>query len=252
VYVVEPRGNAVFADARLPFKADRLLVDATPEYPSSDPQNVLALASAGDLAVVAAGGNATAWRLPGVLAGSLLLGALFLLGRLLLRRRLAALAAVAFALFDGMFFASARIAMNDIYVTLFIVAAYALFAALWLGRWRGWLATLFGLPLVGVLLGLALASKWVGLYAIGGVLLLLLVRSHIGRWLLVAGLVGVSGTLGLLALSAGNAAFLILMLGLTSLATVLVARRGPDSEPESQLPSSCARAPVGSGRWCVW
>lgn len=237
VYVLEPHGNAVFADAPLPFGASALLVDASPDYPSDDPQNVLALNPSGDLAVIAAGGNATAWRLPGVIAGSFLIGVLFLLGRLLLRRRSAALAAVAFALLDGMFFASARIAMNDIYVTFFILAAYTLFAALWLGRWRGRGATLLGLPTVGLLLGLALASKWVGLYAIGGIALLILARSRVGRWLLLAGLVGVTGTLGLMALASGNIVFAAVLLGLTATVTVLVAQRGPDSEPESAPPA---------------
>ena len=49
--------------------------------------------------------------------------------------------------------------MNDVYVGLFIVAAYTLFAALWTGwwRWRGafWVA----MPVIGVLLGLALARE---------------------------------------------------------------------------------------------
>jgi len=58
--------------------------------------------------------------------------------------------------------------MNDVYVGFFIVAAYALFAALWTrtirARWAFWLA----MPTIGVLLGLALASKWVGLYAVAG------------------------------------------------------------------------------------
>ena len=59
--------------------------------------------------------------------------------------------------------------MNDVYVGFFIVAAYTLFAALWMGhlkrRWAFWLA----MPTIGVLLGLALASKWVGLYALAGI-----------------------------------------------------------------------------------
>ena len=74
-----------------------------------------------------------------------------------------------FVLADGMFFVQSRIGMNDVYVGLFIVAAYTLFAALW----TGWLAR----PLArsgwrcrssASLLGLALASKWVAAYAIGG------------------------------------------------------------------------------------
>ena len=86
-----------------------------------------------------------------------------------------------FVLVDGMFFVQARIGMNDVYVGLFIVAAYTLFAAIWTGWWRGRLAFWLGMPIVGVLLGLALASKWVAAYAIGALVLLLLVRSALGR-----------------------------------------------------------------------
>ena len=61
---------------------------------------------------------------------------LYLLARILFRRRLVAglVAAVRRSL-DGMLFVQSRIGMNDVYVGLFIVAAYTLFAALWTG-WR--------------------------------------------------------------------------------------------------------------------
>ena len=42
-----------------------------------------------------------------------------------------------FALLDGMLFVQSRIGMNDVYVGLFIIAAYTLFAAIWTGWWRG-------------------------------------------------------------------------------------------------------------------
>ena len=47
-------------------------------------------------------------------------------------RRSAVLVAI-FALVDGMLFVQSRIGMNDVYVGVFIVAAYTLFAALWTG-----------------------------------------------------------------------------------------------------------------------
>ena len=37
------------------------------------------------------------------------------------------------------------------------------------------------MPLIGAFLGLGLASKWVALYALGGIGLLILVRSALGR-----------------------------------------------------------------------
>ncbi len=86
-----------------------------------------------------------------------------------------------FVLVDGMLFVQSRIGMNDVYVGLFIVAAYTLFAALWTGWWRGRGAFWVAMPVIGVLLGLALASKWVAAYAIGALVLLILVRSALGR-----------------------------------------------------------------------
>ncbi|HTS14571.1 MAG TPA: hypothetical protein VMH24_02820, partial [Candidatus Sulfotelmatobacter sp.] len=52
VYVVEPHGNAVFADAKLPFSAVTMALDTQPQRPAQDRQQLLALDSAGELAVV--------------------------------------------------------------------------------------------------------------------------------------------------------------------------------------------------------
>jgi len=201
VYVVEPRANAVFADARLPAAPVAWALDAQPERPSDDREELLTIAADGSLAVVDSGSNAFAWRFPGVIAGALMAGLVFLLGRLLVRRRSVALLAAGVLLLDGMAFAQSRIAMNDTYVGLFIVAAYTAFAAVWLGAWRGRSAVLVGLPLVGILLGLALAAKWVGIYAIGGIVLLVLLRSALGRIAALLAMIAMSGVLGWLAIS---------------------------------------------------
>jgi hypothetical protein len=233
VYVVEPNGNAVFADARLPFTPAAWLIDEQPDRPSADRQEVVALAGDGMVAVIDAGSHAFAWRLPGVIAGALMGAFLYLLARVLFRRRLVALLVALIGLLDGMFFANARIAMNDTYEALFIVAAITVFAALYLGRWRGRSALLFGLPLLGVLLGLALATKWVGLYAIGAVVLLVLLRSALGRLIALAAMVGMSGILGYLAISHApevlapqtNYLFLLLMAALTFLLAAAIVIR---------------------------
>jgi len=86
-------------------------------------------------------------------------------------------------------------------VGVFIVAAYLLFALVWLRTWRGWSAMLVGLPLIGLCLGLALAAKWVGLYAMGGIVLLILLRSALGRVLALLGMIMLTGFLGWLAVS---------------------------------------------------
>ena len=69
--------------------------------------------------------------------------------------------------------------MNDIFVAVFIVAAYLVFWQVWSGRWAR--SAWWALPLVGVLIGLAAATKWVGFYALAGLWVLVLARSDLGR-----------------------------------------------------------------------
>jgi hypothetical protein len=233
IYVVETHGEAVFADARLPFVPATWVIDQQKERPASDRQQIVALAADGSVAVVDAGSHAFAWRLPGVIAGALMAGLLFLLARILFRRRSVAVIVGVTALLDGMFFAQSRIAMNDTYAALFIVAAYTVFAALYLGRWRGWSSLVVGFPLLGLLLGLALASKWVGAYALGGIVLLVLLRSALGRIIALGAMIGLSGILGYVALSHApevqapqtNPLFLLMMVGLTFLLAAAIVVR---------------------------
>ena len=228
VYVVEPRGNSVFADAAIPFTPAAWAMDTAAAYPSDDRQQLLLFAADGSSASVAVGQNAFAWRVPGMAAGALMAGLLFLLARVLFRRRSIAVIAGLLVLADGMLFAQSRIAMNDAYVALFIVAALAVFAPIWTGAWRWRGAFWVGLPLVGLLLGLALASKWVGLYAIGGIALLILLRSALGRALIVVGLAAIAASLGYMGISTGpeatnggNLLFLLLMVALTMVASAV-------------------------------
>ncbi|MFI5261883.1 MAG: phospholipid carrier-dependent glycosyltransferase [Candidatus Limnocylindrales bacterium] len=232
VYVVEPHGNAVFADAKLPFIATSMAVDVQPDVPAQDRQQLLAFDPTGQMAVIDIGDHAYAWRIMGVIAGALLLACLYLMVRMLFRRRTVALLTAGLVLVDGMFFANARIAMNDIYVALFIVAAYTLFVPIYLGLLRRRWAVALAIPAIGVLLGLALASKWVGAYAIGGIVLLVLLRSALGRLLALAAMIGMTGVLGWLAIGStsttsplGDAGFLVLMVILTVvLAAAIVVR----------------------------
>ncbi len=233
VYVVEPRGNSVFADAPLEFDPQSIVIDAQPERPANDRADLLAFSAGGQLATVDIGNNQFAYRFPGVLAGALTAMLMFLLARFLFRRRSVAMIVALLVLADGMFFANARIAMNDTYVTFFIVAAMTVFVPLWLGRWRSGWATAGGLAAVGILLGLALASKWVGAYAIGGVGLLILLRSALGRWVALAAMIMLTAVLGYIAITPAsgvenpqlNYPFLLLMIGLTVLLAVAMVVR---------------------------
>jgi len=234
VYVVEPHGNAVYADARLPdgFVPAAWGADFNPQYPSEDRQQLLLFDGAGASAAIDTGSHAFAWRLPGVIAGAITAALLYLLTRILFRRRLVAGLVGLFVIADGMFFVQSRIGMNDVYVGLFIVAAYTVFAAVWTGWWKGRTAFWISMPVVGLLLGLALASKWVAAYAIGALLLLILIRSALGRVLAILGMIGITSILGYMAISVpaatpggdpglGNLTFLLIMVALTLLAVVV-------------------------------
>src|SRR4029079_7626188 len=169
------------------------------------------------------GRHAFAWRVPGVIAGVLMGILMYVLARLLFRRRSVAVVLGLITLVDGMLSAQSGIGMNASYVGLGIVAAYVIFAALWLHPGesrRHWLAFGLGIPLWGVLLVFALASKWVAAYAIGGMGLLVLARSALGRALLLSGLVVLTTATGYVAISVpagqsgGNYVYLAIMVGL--------------------------------------
>jgi hypothetical protein len=125
-----------------------------------------------------------------------------------------------------MLFVQSRIGMNDAYVGLGIVAAYTLFAAIWTGTWRHRGAFWVAMPIIGVFLGLALASKWVALYAMGGIALLILARSALGRFVTIVALIALTAILGYLAINVpaggglGNLPFVAIMVALTVAAVV--------------------------------
>lgn len=252
IYVIEPHGNAIFADAPLPFEPFSWVTDAQPRYPSEDRQAILAFSNAGTVAEVDVGSNPFAWRLPGVVAGALLAGLLYLLARILFQRRTVGLLVAAFVLLDAMMFVQSRIGMNDVYVALFIVAAYTLFAALWMGALRGRWAFWLAMPVVGLLLGLGLSSKWVALYAVAGLGVLTLARSALGRLLIVVGMIGATTVLGYMAInvpqgatSGGNLAFVLIMIALTLGAVLTVVLHPIEWTPE-EIRFAVA-APVAAG-----
>jgi len=131
-----------------------------------------------------------------VLFGVLMAVCLYLLVRLLFKRRSIALLVALFSMTDGMLFVQSRIAMNDAYVGGFLLLGYLIFAILWLNVWKRRFVFWLGMPLLGLTLGLALASKWVALYAIASIAMLILIRSALGRLLTILGLALGTGVLG--------------------------------------------------------
>lgn len=111
---------------------------------------------------------ATGWRFASVVFGALSLALQFWLARLLTGNRTAAVLATAFLALDGVFFVQSRVAMTNIFTVCFILAATL---TAWLYRQSGKPLWLLGL---GVALGLAVATRWTTLYALG----------LIGLWLL--------------------------------------------------------------------
>ncbi len=231
VYVVEPKGRSVFIDVPLPFEPRDLLADTHAGRPDLDRTELLAVAGDGRVAGVEIGGNAFGWRIVGVLFGALTAALAYLFARVLFARRSIAVIAGVLVLAEGMFFANTRIAMNDVYVTAFVLLAALLLAPLYLAPRRPWTAA--GLVLgAGLALGLALASKWVALYAVGGLGLLVLFRSALGRAIALLAMIGMTTALGTMAVQpdAGpdvtrNWAFLLLMLVLTGLLAAAMIRR---------------------------
>ena len=230
VWAVQPLGNggqqsagfATFDTTALPGDPLAMSFDFS-DFSQSDDHSLVLLSTAaggaGRLVSIDGGSNAFAWRLAGIVFGALLVAITYLFAATLFSRRRIAVLAAAFVTFDGMSYVMSRIAMNDIYVAVFILAAYAVFWQIWSGRWgrSAWWA----LPLVGVLIGLAAATKWVGWYALIGLWVLVLARSHFGRFVLVAGI-------GFLTIVAGLGApwpFLVVCALALVLALVLVWNR---------------------------
>jgi hypothetical protein len=198
IYVVEPHGRSVFADAELPMAPVAWGLDVRPLDPARDGQQAVAVGAEGTVATAGTGGTLFGARLPGALLGALAGALLFLLLRLLSPSRLAAAIGIALIATETLLFSQSRIATPDIVTIAFILGAYVLLAWLLshadLARRRAlWLV---GLPLVGVLLGLAASTKWTGFYAFGGVALVLLLLVPRARWLAVgaAALVAVALT----------------------------------------------------------
>jgi predicted membrane-bound dolichyl-phosphate-mannose-protein mannosyltransferase len=177
-------GLAAFDETQLTGPALAMAFDVSTDSQADDHGRLLVSTGTGDLVRIDAGSNAFAWRLAGVVFGAILVGLVYLLAATMFGRPRIAVLAAAFVAIDGMSFVMSRIAMNDIFVAVFIVAAYLVFWQIWSGRWAR--SAWWALPLTGVLIGLAASTKWVGFYALAGLWVLALARSDLGRLLLVA------------------------------------------------------------------
>ena len=114
------------------------------------------------------------WRFAGALAGILMLPGMYLLGKLITKKRLLGLLAMLLLTFDTMHFAQTRIATIDSFVTLFIIYSYYfMFRYITLDHIREKFSRkMVLLFLSGLMMGLGMASKWSGIYAAMGLALL--------------------------------------------------------------------------------
>ena len=193
LWTIEPNGNARFADA--PVGADVLklggsgaALDASSERADGGNGDLLLAAPSGALTQVNVGELAAGWRWPGVIAGALAAALLVLLARLLTERRDVAALVGALALLDGAGFVQSRIGMNDVYLLALLLGGAVAFVAWLQGRARGALPGGLLLLAAGLLLGGALASKWVAIYGIFGLGIIWLARTAPGRLLVAGGL----------------------------------------------------------------
>lgn len=105
------------------------------------------------------GDNPVGWRTPSVIFGTLIIPATFILANLVAGPTVAILAAFVIA-FENLTFVMSRIAMNDVFVTFFILISF-IFGYLYVQKRK-----FKYLLLTSIFLGLSVASKWTGAYAI--------------------------------------------------------------------------------------
>lgn len=193
VWTIEPNGNARFADVSVGAEALTLgegaaALDASAARSDGGNGELLLAAPSGEMTQVSVGDLAAGWRWPGVIAGALAAALLVLLARLLTERRDVAALVGALALLDGAGFVQSRIGMNDVYLLVLLLGGVVAFVAWLQWRVRGALAGGLLLLVTGLLLGGALASKWVALYGIFGLGIIWLARTAAGRLLIAGGL----------------------------------------------------------------
>ena len=193
VVVIETHGASPFASIPV-IGTDRLLgIDGEDDK--------LLVAGPDGIVRIETGRHALAWRLPGVLSAGVLAFFVVLLARRLFASPLVSYFAGAAVVLDGSMFAQARIGMNDIYVTAFIVAAWYFIVAAHAPRRRA----IFDVLIAGVLLGLAVSAKWAGVYTLAGVFV---ASVAVTAYAYERGRPGTGGPLDLLAGRGRNAALL--------------------------------------------
>lgn len=141
-----------------------------PSYEDSHPPLGKIILSLG---ILIFGMNPFGWRIAGTVIGILMVPAIYIFARKVLKNRLLASLACILFTFDFMHFTQTRIATIDVYVTFFILLMYYfMYCYLEKSFDNAPLKKAF-IPLgaSGVCMGLAIASKWTGVYGALGLAL---------------------------------------------------------------------------------
>ena len=127
------------------------------------------------LGIAIFGMNAFGWRIIGTLFGIAMVPIMYAFGKKLFRRSDYALLAAGLFTFDFMHFTQTRIATIDVYGVFFIILMYYFMYDYYCMNFfdDGLKATLKPLAIAGLFFGLGAASKWICIYAGGGLAVIL-------------------------------------------------------------------------------
>lgn len=114
------------------------------------------------------------WRIAGTVFGIIMVPIIYLFALRLLKKRWLAVVTCLLFTFDFMHFAQTRIATIDVYVTFFIMLMYYFMYKYYSSNFYdgSFKKGLMYLALCGTSMGLGIASKWTGMYAGAGLLIL--------------------------------------------------------------------------------
>lgn len=132
------------------------------------------------LGIMLFGMNPFGWRIAGTVFGILMVPVIYIFGKKMFGKTWLAAAVCLLFTFDFMHFAQTRIATIDVYVTFFIMLMY-LFMYLYYRTsfYDTKLSKTFvPLGLCGITMGLAIASKWTGIYASVGLAIIFFITLH--------------------------------------------------------------------------
>ncbi|MDQ5951448.1 MAG: Dolichyl-phosphate-mannose--protein mannosyltransferase, partial [Patescibacteria group bacterium] len=116
--------------------------------------------------ILAFGENSFGWRFSSVVFGVLVIVITYHLSLALFKNQALAVAAAALSSLDGLLLVQSRIAMNDIFVTFFMLLSVYFYVTFKKKRQTRILLA------IGMSTGLAIASKWSGLFILSAILLL--------------------------------------------------------------------------------